>query len=1197
MNRLPALLLVLLLSAAAARAFQVTGTSPAAGSEHFNPGDTLRLTFDAPPDLPLSDGAVVIQGDRATYPVAWSAVLGNELSLVPAAPWVVGDRLTVILTPLLTSGGESLTPHFFTLTVRAPFGSLGGWMTRFRLDYEDVHGLGTPHTLAAADFDGDGAVDLAAVFDQGGAAGAVGVARNQAGENDPELTGWYAYDPAGLDWLYAQLAASSGPRVLRAADLDRDGRPDLVVSDYYRDLLIMFPNQSSPGAVSFGAPITVDFQALFGSNLLRDFSLLDLNLDGFPDLTAVFPGTRDLAVARNLGGFTFAADLRLEEIGSGASMLESADFDLDGRPDLAVSFKEDPKVDVFWNQTTFAGISLQAATVITALPGGADGIIAGNLFGAWDGNFNTMQYPDLALWSRGDFGTSGLASVNADVGYFRLVPNLGNRAFATPQDGPAPPYVPFDLVLADLDSTPDPAAEIPAGNWVMTTRAPGVDPDSAGIYFFHDALGPAPEPFLTTDLNLPRGLISFDLDSDGDLDLAVIDQQPGQERILYFTNPTTPVESIEDSLDFGEKFVNPVNPLGLVPIDTTATDSFYVVNWGAYPIFINEVLTVDNPDGVFGSTYDPTPPLQIAPQDSAPVAFTFTPRDTLEYRGSAFIRVLGWSEYNVGYIDLILRGRGGRSAIAAAPDTLDFGVVISGTARADSFRLENGGNLVLDVRHEGGDGLFLYAGPEVDSLPAYSGAWRRLDLVPPLVAADSTILESLLLYDGRFYNDDPLGYPRHLETADSVWIHFRAEVLERNYLPQFVFPDHPIVEGETYTDVIRVYDPNDPSQPVWCDFLGVSSGAPVQVESLTPSLPGFADSLTITYTVDEIVDPAGETASLFFQARDNQFPDTLVDTAWVMAVQFVDDPPRLEWVDGDTTINEGTLMDFRVAAFDEEGDALTFGFGPLPEPEATLEPVAPQGEELLRFEFRWQTDLEDDGTWPFDLWVNQAGSPALGDTFHTTLIVYDIPPDLRADDITASQTSIRINDEVTLNFSISEGDVAPLTQPLAVYLYDHFDGGRRTLWSTDTLDGLGRAQSVSFAPLIVPFNEPGTHRLELYADPQTNPEADTTNNRAFLDIEVMYQAFHVHPQPFTPNQDTFNDTLYFDFGDDSYADPRVNIFTLDGRLLVSLTTVAGNAIPWLGRDQGGRECLPGVYLYTFDDGGRKVASGMLYLAR
>ena len=79
--------------------------------------------------------------------------------------------------------------------------------------------------------------------------------------------------------------------------------------------------------------------------------------------------------------------------------------------------------------------------------------------------------------------------------------------------------------------------------------------------------------------------------------------------------------------------------------------------------------------------------------------------------------------------------------------------------------------------------------------------------------------------------------------------------------------------------------------------------------------------------------------------------------------------------------------------------------------------------------------------------------------------------------------------------------------------------------------------------------------------------------------------------------DGFNDYCYFDFRDDQPLSPVVKIFSIDGRMQISLTDVRDNRIAWDGVDLMGRRCLPGVYLFTVEDGGRKLDSGMIYLVR
>ncbi len=91
--------------------------------------------------------------------------------------------------------------------------------------------------------------------------------------------------------------------------------------------------------------------------------------------------------------------------------------------------------------------------------------------------------------------------------------------------------------------------------------------------------------------------------------------------------------------------------------------------------------------------------------------------------------------------------------------------------------------------------------------------------------------------------------------------------------------------------------------------------------------------------------------------------------------------------------------------------------------------------------------------------------------------------------------------------------------------------------------------------------------------------------------------FSVSPNPFTPNNDTFNDRAVFKFSNEIAAQTEVLIFNMAGRRVKSLSAASGKVIEWDGRDDEGRELKPGVYLYLIKQNGNTVKNGTVTLMR
>jgi outer membrane protein assembly factor BamB len=316
-----------------------------------------------------------------------------------------------------------------------------------------------PVSTAAADFDGDGRVDLAV-----------------ASENDPRvhvlLRGPAGFAPA------SSVPLSPAPHSVAAADFDRDGRADVVAAlgDGTTGRLQVLLGDGAGGlATGATAAVGIDMSAVV---------VADFDGDGVPDVAAVSESGGALYVFRGDGLGNLVALGAQPVLGglAGPRALVAADLDGSGRPDLAVAESGGSGVRVLRNDG--AGTFTEVAPLATgSLPWG---IAAGDVDG--DGKLDLVTAnngSDTVSIFRGDGSGGFLAPQTAAIG-------AGSKPSAVAILDVAGGALP-DVLVATLD---------PPGLRLLVDGSVGV------------TSGPAL-------LGSPRAITLLDADSDGRLDLAV----------------------------------------------------------------------------------------------------------------------------------------------------------------------------------------------------------------------------------------------------------------------------------------------------------------------------------------------------------------------------------------------------------------------------------------------------------------------------------------------------------------------------------------------------------------------------------------------------------------------------------------------------------------------------------------------------
>ena len=343
-----------------------------------------------------------------------------------------------------------------------------------------------PYWVAPADFDGDGRVDLASANTEG----TVSVLLRQA-------DGSYAQE-AG-----SPIAVGEHPDAVAAADFDADGRTDLAVSNFVSNTVTILLRRAGGGfEEEAGSPVAAGPAP--HSVLTGDF-----DGDGRPDLALPnYGGGAVTVLLRRPGGGFQEEDGSPFAAGSGPTQLAAADFDADGRLDLAATNLVSDDVTILLRRAA-GGFAPEAGSPVGV---GADPVSPAV------GDFNNDALPDLAVTNEA-----------ADT-----VTVLERRAAGGFVEQAGSPYPagdgPYGLAAADLDDDGRTDLAVSNENAAQVTILRGV----AGGGFAAAPFSPLPVG------RVPLQLAAADLDGDHRTDLAVPNNADGTVSVLHQRAAATP---------------------------------------------------------------------------------------------------------------------------------------------------------------------------------------------------------------------------------------------------------------------------------------------------------------------------------------------------------------------------------------------------------------------------------------------------------------------------------------------------------------------------------------------------------------------------------------------------------------------------------------------------------------------------------
>ncbi|MGD8897127.1 MAG: VCBS repeat-containing protein, partial [Acidobacteriota bacterium] len=275
---------------------------------------------------------------------------------------------------------------------------IGDGLGGFTLESPAVSVGSDPVQVALVDVDRDGWLDLAALLGNTGPP----QVRILPGTSTPPPS----FDDGSP--VMVPLSGSSAPMGLAVGDLERDGRPDLVVTESATNQVVVVPNESGPDCprASFGdAP-----RAFFAGNGPVSVAIADLDEDGLDDLVVAASTGQTLEVLKGTGnGYVGAGTVLVT--GTIPRGVATADFNFDGHADIVAALGN--QVQVFLGDGTGAlagGSSAGAGSPSAVVVGDFDGNGAPDVAATSQGTGEVYFFPGDAL---GGLGAPTITTVGA----------------------------------------------------------------------------------------------------------------------------------------------------------------------------------------------------------------------------------------------------------------------------------------------------------------------------------------------------------------------------------------------------------------------------------------------------------------------------------------------------------------------------------------------------------------------------------------------------------------------------------------------------------------------------------------------------------------------------------------------------------------------------------------------------------------
>ena len=303
-------------------------------------------------------------------------------------------------------------------------------------------------------------------------------------------------------------AAGSGSNHVVTGDLDGDGKIDVVISNQFSNTISAYGNTSTQGNILLSAKI--DFAT---GNSAQGLAIGDIDGDGKKDIIVTNRLDNTISVFRNTstpGNISFAARINFTT-GTGPSSAAVSDIDADGKIDILVTNYGSNTVSVFRNTSTAGSISLVAKVDFTT-GASPNCVSAGDIDGDGKADLAVTNLSSNTISVFKNTSTSGSISLTAKVDFASI-------------SGPV------NLAIGDLDG--DGKNDVAVANYYSNLSAVFINTSSPGVINSGSLLK-------MFDLNTGGawGISMADIDGDGKKEILIADND--LSTLLVFKNQNNP---------------------------------------------------------------------------------------------------------------------------------------------------------------------------------------------------------------------------------------------------------------------------------------------------------------------------------------------------------------------------------------------------------------------------------------------------------------------------------------------------------------------------------------------------------------------------------------------------------------------------------------------------------------------------------